>query len=126
MLGARVAQRELAPTAAASQQPGQQRVAVLGGAMVPAARYVVADHPADRLRSLPIDIPFVRTRLQCQPFRAWLAAPSGARPDAVIAGCDAGLAIGVGPAVDRVGDHPVDAGVAGSTPNNRAVGWSCR
>jgi hypothetical protein len=35
---------------------------------------------------------------------------------------DAGLAIGVGPTVDRIRDHPMDAGIAGPAPDDVAIG----
>src|SRR3954454_11505451 len=65
VLCARVAERELAPTAVTSDQTCKQRIAVLGGAVMPAIRDVVADHPADRLRALPVDIALMRARVQC-------------------------------------------------------------
>src|SRR5438045_3987083 len=65
VLCARVAERELAPTAVTSDQTCKQSIAVLGGAVMPAIRDVVADHPADRLRALPVDIALMRARVQC-------------------------------------------------------------
>src|SRR4029077_16942885 len=65
VLGAGVADRELAPAAVTSDQTGKQRIAVLAGAVMPAVRDVVADHPADRLRALPIDIALMCARAQC-------------------------------------------------------------
>src|SRR5690242_9478343 len=126
VLGSSVTQRELAPAATTSQQTRQQRVTMFGSAVMAAARDVVTDHPADRLRSLPIEITLVCVGLQRQPLIAWLPAAPGVRADTVIAGNDTGPPIGVGATVDRVGDHPVDAGVAWSTPDDVTVGWPCR
>ena len=77
VLGARVTQRELAPAATTSQQTRQQRVTMLGGAVMSAAWDVVTDHSADRLRSLPIEITLVRVGLQRQPLLARLPAAPG-------------------------------------------------
>ena len=72
VLRAGVAGDQLATAAAAAEEAGEQCIAVLGRAVMPARRDVVADHPADRLRALPVDIAFVRAGLQRQPFGARL------------------------------------------------------
>src|SRR5712691_9701867 len=94
---------------------------MLGRAMMTARRHVVAHHPADRLRPFPVDIAFMGAGHQRQPLAARLAA--ALHPDArtVIARRDASLTIRIGAAVDRIVDHPVDGGVAGSAPGDIAV-----
>ena len=62
VLHAAVADCQLAAAAAAADKPGEKRVAVLGRAMMPACRDILAHHPADRLRPLPVDITFVARR----------------------------------------------------------------
>src|SRR3954451_18683537 len=83
--GPGVAERQLASATAAAQQPGEQGIAVLGGAVVPADRDVVAHHAADRLRSFPVNVALVRAGPQRQPLVAWLAAYARAGPRAIIA-----------------------------------------
>src|SRR5215213_1287454 len=80
VLHAAVTDGQLAPTAPAADETSQQRVAVLGRAMMTARGHVLAHHPADRLRTLPIDVPVVRAGLERQPFAARLAA--ALRPNA--------------------------------------------
>jgi hypothetical protein len=60
-----VADRQFAPAAAASDQTSKQRVALFGGAMMPAVRGVIADHSADRLQALPTDIALMCAGVQC-------------------------------------------------------------
>src|SRR6476660_7342737 len=64
VLGACVLQRQLAPAALAADQPGEERVAMLGRAVMPAGGTVAADHFADRFRPLPAYVSFVRIRHQ--------------------------------------------------------------
>ena len=79
VVAARISQRELAAAAPAANEPGQQRVAVLGRSVMPPRGRVVAHHLADRLRPFPADVAFMRSRDQCQPVLARLAA--SARPN---------------------------------------------
>jgi len=65
VLCTRVADCELAPAPVTPDQTREQRVAVLGSAVMPAVWDVVADHPADRLRALPIDIALMGAWAQC-------------------------------------------------------------
>ena len=125
VLHAGVAHRQLPAAAVAAHQARKQRVAMLGRAMMTARRHVVAHHPADRLRPFPVDIAFMGAGHQRQPLAARLA--SALHPDArtVIARRDASLTIRIGAAVDRIVDHPVDGGVAGSAPGNIAVVAPC-
>ena len=60
MLRARVAGDQLATAATAAEEASEQCIAVLGRAVMPAGGDVVADHPADRLRTLPVHITLVR------------------------------------------------------------------
>src|SRR5260370_1379590 len=53
VLGACVLQRQLAPAALAADQPGEERVAMLGRAVMLPGGNVAADHFADRFRPLP-------------------------------------------------------------------------
>src|ERR1700737_1782569 len=73
VLCAAVTDGELAPAASAADEAGEQRIAVLGRAVMPARRDVLAHHPADRLRVLPVDIAFVRAGPKRQPFHTRLA-----------------------------------------------------
>src|SRR5215475_8974635 len=84
MLGSRVANRQLASTAPAPEQPGQQAVAMLGGAVMSARWEIVADHPADRLRALPIHVPLMGPWAQGQPLFARLTPAAGASRRAVV------------------------------------------
>ena len=121
VLHAAVADGQLAPTAPAADETSEQRVAVLGRAMMPARRHVLAHHPADRLRTLPIDVPVVRAGLQRQPFAARLAAALRPNARTVVLRRDAGSTIGVGAAVDWVRDHSVDGRVTRPAPDEVAV-----
>src|SRR5260370_16808447 len=59
---------ELAATALAPDQTGQQRVSMLGRAVMPTTSgNVAADHCADRLEPLPAHIPVVGIGLQRHP-----------------------------------------------------------
>src|SRR6516225_2612992 len=95
---------------------------MLGGAVMSARWEIVADHPADRLRALPIHVPLMGPWAQGQPLFARLTPAAGASRCAVVMDRDAGLAIGVGPTVDRIRDHPMDAGIAGPAPDDVAIG----
>jgi Integrase core domain len=64
---------ELAATALAPDQAGQQRVSMLGRAVMSTSGNVAADHGADRLEPLPAHIPVVGIGLQRQPFVPRLA-----------------------------------------------------
>src|SRR6266550_1905873 len=57
MLHAGVPECELAAAALAPDQTGQQRVTMLGCAVMPTGGNVAADHGADRLEPLPANIP---------------------------------------------------------------------
>src|SRR5260370_10339087 len=65
---------ELAATALAPDQTGQQRISMLGRAVMSTSGNVAADHCADRLEPLPARIPVVGIGLQRQPFPPPLAA----------------------------------------------------
>src|SRR5437762_3486237 len=99
---------------------------MLGRTMMTARRHVVAHHPADRLRPLPIDIAFMGPGHQRQPLATRLAAAP--HPDArtVIASRDTSLTIRIGAAVDRIVDHTVDGRIAGPSPGDIAVVAPCR
>ena len=56
VLCARIAERQLAPAAAAAEQARQQSVAMLGRAVMAARGNIAAHHLADRLGLLPADI----------------------------------------------------------------------
>src|SRR5260221_12136428 len=74
VLHACVPDGELAATALAPDQAGQQRVSMLGRAVMSTSGNVAADHCADRLEPLPAHIPVVGIGLQRQPFVPPLAA----------------------------------------------------
>ena len=122
MLRARVAERQLASAAAAADQAGQQRIAVLGRAMMPAGGNVAADHRADRLGPLPAHIA-LHGRSASAPANRCRALRRIFTLDAVgvISRRDGRLTIGIGAAVDRVLDHPVDGGVVWAPPSRVAV-----
>jgi hypothetical protein len=63
----------LRPQVFAPDQTGQQRVTMLGRAVMPTGGNVAADHGADRLEPLPAHIPVVGVGLQRQPFVPGLA-----------------------------------------------------
>jgi hypothetical protein len=63
VLRAGVAGDQFATAATAAEEAGEQCIAVLGRAVVPARGGVVADHPADRLRTLPVHITLMRAGL---------------------------------------------------------------
>src|SRR6202022_689418 len=65
---------ELAATALAPDQTGQQRVSMLGRTVMSTSGNVAADPCADRLEPLPAHIPIVGIGLQRQPFVPPLAA----------------------------------------------------
>src|SRR6266567_2497545 len=116
VLRAGVAKRQLTAAAAAADQAREQRVAVLRSAVMAAGGNVVADHPANRLGLLPADVALMGVRHQRQPIGPRLAAHSDADSEATIVRRHGRLAIGIGTAVDRVLDHPVDGGIAWTSP----------
>ncbi len=121
MLRARVAKRQLAPAATATEQARQQSIAVLGRAVMAAGGYVAAHHLADRLSLLPADIAFMGVRHQCQPIAARLAANLHANARGLIARRDGRLTISIGAAVDGILDHSVDGGVVWTPPSRLAI-----
>src|SRR5882724_2742697 len=121
VLGARVAHRELAAAAPAADKPREQRVAMLGRPVMPARGYVIAHHLADRLRPLPTNIALMGARDQRQPFLPRPALDTGSNGGRAKSRRDTSLTIGVGAAVDRVLDHPVDGRIARPAPDDVAI-----
>src|ERR1700677_1327984 len=127
MMNPRIAQREFAAAAATADQTREQSVAMLGRAMMSTCRDIAGDHRADRFEPLPAYIALVRVGLQRNPLGARLAA-TGLRAHAVggVAHRRARFTIGIGAAVDRVFDHPVESGVTRTPPDRIAIGPLCR
>src|SRR6266404_8974709 len=123
MLGARVANRQLASTTPAADKAGEQSVAVLWRSVMSACGQVVAHHLADRLRPLPADVTLMDAWDQRQPFGSRLTtAPGLDHACGCIISCrDTTLTIGVGAAVDRVLDHPVDGRIVWPAPDHVAI-----
>src|SRR5882724_11290345 len=123
MLGAGVADRQLASTTPAADKAGEQSVAVLRRSVMSACGHVAAHHLADRLRPLPADVTLMDARDQRQPFGPRLTtAPGSDHACCCIISCrDTTLAIGVGAAVDRVVDHPMDGRIARPAPDHVAI-----
>ncbi len=94
---------------------------MFGGSVMSARWQVVTHHVADRLRPFPTDITLMRTRDQRQPFGACLAAAFGSNACCIIARHNTALTIGVGAAVARVVDHPVDGRIIGPAPDHVTV-----
>ena len=127
MLGAGVADRQLASTTPAANKAGEQGVAVLWRSVMPAPGHVVAHHLADRLRSFPTDIALVDIRDQSQPFGPRLTAAPGSDHSGCIISCrNTALTIGVGTAVDRVLDYAVDGRIIGPAPDHVTAVALCR
>src|SRR6202011_3138858 len=122
VLHAGVPECELAAAALAPDQTSQQRVTMLGRAVMPTSGNVAADHCADRLEPLPAHVPFVGVGLQRQPFVPRLAADLHAHALRAVFRRHSCLTIGIGAAVDRVLDDPVDGRVTRSPPGRVAVG----
>src|ERR1700722_193675 len=123
MLGACVADRQLASTTPAADKAGEQSVAVLRRSVMSACGHVVAHHLADRLRPLPADVTLMGAWDQRQPFGSRLTTAPGMDH---VCRChifcrDTTLTIGVGAAVDRVVDHPVDGRVARAVADYVAI-----
>src|SRR6202163_298417 len=96
---------------------------MLGRAVMPTTSgNVAADHCADRLEPLPAHIPVVGIGLQRQPFVPRLAADLHAHTLGGVSRRNSRLTIGIGAAVDRVLNDPVDGGVTRSPPGRVAVG----
>src|SRR5208337_4051765 len=89
--------------------------------MMAAGGYVTANHLADRLGLLPADIALMGVRLQSQPIASRLAANLHTDASGIIARAGSCLTIGIGAAVDRVLDHPVDRGVVWAPPRRLAI-----
>src|ERR1700682_3877671 len=123
MLGASVADHQLASTTPAADKAGEQSVAVLRRSVMSACGQVVAHHLADRLRPLPADVPLMDAWDQRQPFGSRLTtAPGSDHACGCIISCrNTSLTIGVGAAVDRVLDHPVDGGIVRPAPDHVAI-----
>src|SRR6266404_3830256 len=121
VLCARIAERQLAPAAAAAEQARQQSVAVLGRAVMAAGGNIAAHHLADRLGFLPADIAFMGVRHQRQPIAARLAANLHADARTIIARRDGRLTISIGAAVDGILDDSVDGGVVWTPPSGLAI-----
>src|SRR5882672_4974056 len=95
-------------------------------AVMPTGGNVAADHGADCLEPLPAHIPFVGAELQRQPFAPRLAADLHAHALGGVSRRHSRLTIGIGAAVDRVLNDPVDGGVTRSPPGRVAIGLLCR
>src|SRR6202040_2272796 len=123
MLGACVADHQLASATPAADKAGEQSVAVLRRSVMSARGQVVAHHLADRLRPLPADVTLMDAWDQRQPFgpRLTTAAGSDHACCCIISCRDTTLTIGVGAAVDRVLDHPVDGGIVRPAPDHLAI-----
>src|SRR6266478_4939747 len=123
VLGACVADRQLASATPAADKAGEQSVAVLRRSVMSACGQVVAHHLADRLRPLPADVTLMDAWDQRQPFGSRLTtAPGSDHACGCIISCrDTTLTIGVGAAVDRVVDHPVDGGIVRPAPDHVAI-----
>src|SRR6202048_98984 len=122
VLHACVPDGELAATALAPDQAGQQRVSMLGRAVMSTSGNVAADPCADRLEPLPAHIPVVGIGLQRHPFVPSLAADLHAHALGGVSRRHSRLTIGIGAAVDRVLNDPVDGGVIRSAPGRVAGG----
>src|SRR3984893_14619508 len=124
MLGACVADdHQLASATPAADKAGEQSVAVLRRSVMSACGQVVAHHLADRLRPLPADVTLMDAWDQRQPFGSRLTtAPGSDHACGCIISCrNTTLTIGVGAAVDRVLDHPVDGGIVRPAPDHVAI-----
>src|SRR3982075_3656307 len=123
MLGSRVANWQLSPTPPAADKAGEHSVALLRHSVMSASGHVVAHHLADRLRPLPANVTLMDAWDQRQPFGSRLTtAPGAEHPCCCIISCrDTTLTIGVGAAVDRVLDHPVDGRIARPAPDHVAI-----
>ena len=121
VLGSRVADCQLASAAPAADKTGKQGVSVFGGSVMPARGHVVADHLADRLCLLPADVTFMGIRDQRQPFVASLATALRTGACYLISRHHPTFTIGIGAAVNRVLDHPVDGRVIWPAPNHVTI-----
>src|ERR1700730_10432689 len=123
MLGAGVADHQLASATPAADKAGDQSVAVLRRSVMSARGHVVAHHLADRLRPLPADVTLMDAWDQRQPFGSRLTTAAGSdHACCCIISCrDTTLTIGVGAAVDRVLDHPVDGRIVRPAPDHLAI-----
>jgi hypothetical protein len=99
---------------------------MLDRAAVFSALGVVSDHLTDRLRSFPRDIALVRSGSQCQPVFARLAPTPLPRSGAVVDCGRAGLTVGIGAAIGRVGKNPIDRSITMPFPNDVAMRSSGR
>src|SRR3981081_2331040 len=77
VLGACVADRQLASATPAADKAGEQSVAVLRRSVMSACGQVVAHHLADRLRPLPADVTLMDAWDQRQPFGPRLTRAPG-------------------------------------------------
>ena len=73
VLGSDVAKRQLAAAAPAAGQAGEQRLAMLGRAVMPAGRKIACHHRADRFEPFPAHIAVMGAGLQGEPFVPRLA-----------------------------------------------------
>src|SRR6202166_3094327 len=123
MLGACVADHQLASATPAAEKAGEQSVAVLRRSVMSACGQVVAHHLADRLRPLPADVTLMDAWDQRQPFGSRLTtAPGSDHACCCIISCrDTTLTTGLGAAVDRVLDHPVDGRIVRPAPDHVAI-----
>src|SRR6202048_2885787 len=123
MLGARVANRQLATTTPAADKAGDQSVAVLRRSVMSARGHVVAHHLADRLRPLPADVTLMDAWDQRQPFGSGLTTAAGSdHPCCCIISCrDTTLTIGAGAAGDRGVGHPGGGRIVRPAPDHLAI-----
>src|SRR4030095_17222437 len=111
----RVAHRELMATAPAAQQTREQRPSGVRRARLLRATHVLGDVLLDSLELLPAHVTVVSQRNQCQPLLARFASLSLARLTLGVVEAMFALAVGVCPAVGRIGQYPADR-VVGRTP----------
>jgi len=121
VLRAGVLNGQLLATALAAQKPREKCGAVFSCAVTPGARCVVADHLTDRLCAVPVDVPFVRARLQCQPFLPRPAPDASLGTRSVVAHGCARLAVSIRTAIGRVGDDLVDGRISRAAPDDVTI-----
>src|SRR5207302_1051417 len=108
MVVARVQHGELTTTPQATQQTRQQSGTALHGARWPAPANIFRDRLLNLLIVFPTHVALMGVRKQGQPLLPWFASSAAVRLAVFIAQCVFCFSVGIGTAINRVGQNSVD------------------
>src|SRR5205807_3406337 len=121
MVVASVQHGELTTTPQATQQTRQQGGTALHGARWPAPANIFRDRLLNLLIVFPTHVALMGVRKQGQPLLPWFASSAAVRLAVFIAQCVFCFSVGIGTAINRVGQNSVDRCVGRPYPIGLAL-----